>query len=357
MGWSSWYSYGGAVTQVDMEKAFEAMTDRSLSSDGTSLHDHGYVHAKLDDGWQACRSGVDNGFHDEHGTPLVNTTKFPDMSAMTRRARARGLVPEFYVNNYICHEGQPKTAARYDTVMRGSAAFLFDTGFGGVKIDSGGPYMICSAGPSCFATLRSTSPPSTACRCGWRTATREGSPRTRCMIGLPLRAVRTHKRRRKAAELQRTSEAGSTDDDEEKLWVGFNEYAVVGGLAAFCVSAYCTPTGGGWKRLRGGSSFVPIEARRRDTTVKAVTQRPTRTPSVTMSDEADDESDTAPVNAAEALQDRLDKTGLVPTEPQGFDGDGFGGYLLPYAGGLILTLLLTSAAFSALVLGSGSAPK
>lgn len=179
----------------------------------------------------------------------------------------------------------------------------------------------------------------------------------RCMIGLPLRAVRTQKRRRKAAELQRTSEAGSTDDDEEKLWVGFNEYAVVGGLAAFCVSAYCTPTGGGWKRLRGGSSFVPIEARRRDTTVKAVTQRPTRTPSVTMSDEADDESDTAPVNAAEALQDRLDKTGLVPTEPQGFDGDGFGGYLLPYAGGLILTLLLTSAAFSALVLGSGSAPK
>ena len=30
----------------------------------------------------------------------------------------------------------------------------------------------------------------------------------------------------------------------------------------------------------------------------------------------------------------------------GFDGNGFGGYLLPYAGGLLLTLLLTSAAFS-----------
>ena len=66
--------------------------------------------------------------------------------------------------------------------------------------------------------------------------------------------------------------------------------------------------------------------------------------------------DTTSTNAVDALQDRLDQTGLVPKEPQGFDGAGFSGYLLPYAGGLLLTLLLTSAAFSALVLGSGSAP-
>ena len=79
-------------------------------------------------------------------------------------------------------------------------------------------------------------------------------------------------------------------------------------------------------------------------------------PLLVMSDEADESESDEPTSAVDALQDRLDKTGLVPTEAQGFDGAGFGGYLLPYAGGLLLTLLLTSAAFSALVLGSGSAP-
>ena len=37
LGWSSWYAYGSDVTQRDMERAYSAMADRSLSGDGTSL--------------------------------------------------------------------------------------------------------------------------------------------------------------------------------------------------------------------------------------------------------------------------------------------------------------------------------
>lgn len=50
-GWSSWYSFGGGVTQAKMEATFEKLTNRSaVKGATTSLHDHGYVFANLDDG-------------------------------------------------------------------------------------------------------------------------------------------------------------------------------------------------------------------------------------------------------------------------------------------------------------------
>ena len=65
-----------------------------------------------------------------------------------------------------------------------------------------------------------------------------------------------------------------------------------------------------------------------------------------MNEESDGKSDEAPASAVDALQDRLDKTGLVPKEPQGFDAEGFGGYLLPYAGLVVGALLLAGGAFA-----------
>ena len=45
MGWRSWSSLGGGVTQEKMEKQMEAMVDKSRDVDGkpTSLLDLGYI--------------------------------------------------------------------------------------------------------------------------------------------------------------------------------------------------------------------------------------------------------------------------------------------------------------------------
>jgi len=186
----------------------------------------------------------------------------------------------------------------------------------------------------------------------------------RSSLLLPFTIVRGERRRRKQAELDRVNGVARP----VAAWAGLNEHAALGAVAAFCASAYITPSGS-WKRYRGGAALCGSNGRLQRSHLSSpasrlepagLQPRPLRTRVLLMSDEAGGpsrESDDAPISAAEALQDRLDKTGLVPTEPQGFDGSGFGGYLLPYAGGLVLTLLLTSAAFSALVLGSGSAPQ
>jgi hypothetical protein len=36
----------------------------------------------LDDNWQECGAGVHNGFHDAGGNPIINKTKFPNMTGM-----------------------------------------------------------------------------------------------------------------------------------------------------------------------------------------------------------------------------------------------------------------------------------
>jgi hypothetical protein len=125
-----------------MEAGYRAMADRSRG--GVSLLDVGYVHAKLDDGWQACHSGFNgSSFHGPDGRPLVNKTKFPNITAMTAVAASLGLKPAMYYNNYICHESMPPggvDGSRYKQMLQGSVDFLFDQGFDGVKIDSGGPF-------------------------------------------------------------------------------------------------------------------------------------------------------------------------------------------------------------------------
>ena len=45
----------------------------------------------LDDGWQACGQGVNGGFHDKDGVPLMDPKKFPDVSGMTAKAHSLGL--------------------------------------------------------------------------------------------------------------------------------------------------------------------------------------------------------------------------------------------------------------------------
>ena len=65
--------------------------DRLVDGKPTSLLDLGYVNCGLDDGWQDCGAGVYGSFHDIDGNPIVDLTKFPNMSSMTHHGHSLGL--------------------------------------------------------------------------------------------------------------------------------------------------------------------------------------------------------------------------------------------------------------------------
>ena len=46
-------------------------------------------------GWQACGQGPNGGFHDASGRPMMNSTRFPNVTAMTALAHSLGLSPGF----------------------------------------------------------------------------------------------------------------------------------------------------------------------------------------------------------------------------------------------------------------------
>ena len=116
----------------------DGLTDRRRLVDGkpTSLLDLGYNQIGMDDGWQACGSGVNGSFHAADGTPLRNTTRFPNVKAMNAKAHALGLKTDWYVNNCICKE-QRKLATGF--AAAGNAKALAALGFDGAKIDNCGP--------------------------------------------------------------------------------------------------------------------------------------------------------------------------------------------------------------------------
>ena len=88
-----------SINQTLIVAQYEAMVSRARTVDGvpTSLLDLGYKSAGIDDCWQECGSGPGGiGFHDASGYPIVNKTRFPDMRAMTAKARSLGLTPGWY---------------------------------------------------------------------------------------------------------------------------------------------------------------------------------------------------------------------------------------------------------------------
>ena len=74
-----------------MQKTMDALVRVMDGAGNTSLASLGYTHAGLDDFWQACGTGVNGSFHDYEGNPLINLTRFPNMSAMTEHGHERGL--------------------------------------------------------------------------------------------------------------------------------------------------------------------------------------------------------------------------------------------------------------------------
>lgn len=110
MGFRTWNQFGLQVNQTMMEDIVRSMSARTRTVDSkpTSLVDLGYKHAGIDDGWQLCNSGPSRkGFHNASGFPIVDTTKFPNMRALTAFARSHGVTPGWYANNCHCADHSP----------------------------------------------------------------------------------------------------------------------------------------------------------------------------------------------------------------------------------------------------------
>ena len=137
-GWRSWNQMGADINQTQHEAIARALADRSRLVDGkpTSLLDLGYDRIGMDDNWQACGTGVNGSFHAADGTPLWNTTRFPDVRAMNARIHQLGLKSDWYINNCICPETGKLPPGVADA---GNAKALPMLGFDGVKIDGCGP--------------------------------------------------------------------------------------------------------------------------------------------------------------------------------------------------------------------------
>ena len=83
-----------------------------------------------------CGTGVNGSYHNSSGWPLVNTTRYPDMKAMTDRARKLGLRPGFYMDTCECAERSGwEDPAQLLQHYVGDTSFLYDMGFDNVKID------------------------------------------------------------------------------------------------------------------------------------------------------------------------------------------------------------------------------
>jgi hypothetical protein len=128
-----------------MEQTFRAMVDRSRTVDGkpTSLRDLGYVHAGIDDGFQACGTGPQaegggkRGFHNGSGFPNVDLDKFPDMNKLTAYAHSLGIVPGWYANNCHCAD-HSEICEGLGLCYHGDVAATVAYGFLGLKVDGCG---------------------------------------------------------------------------------------------------------------------------------------------------------------------------------------------------------------------------
>jgi alpha-galactosidase len=96
MGWRDWNQYGGDISQDIMISTMNAMV-APFPGTNVSLASVGFRDVGLDDVWQLCGSyGPANyTYHDVDGNPVVNTARFPNMSALPATAHALGLTAGF----------------------------------------------------------------------------------------------------------------------------------------------------------------------------------------------------------------------------------------------------------------------
>lgn len=134
-GFRTWNQFGARISQQLMAELVDAMVSKKRTVNGVpmSLADLGFTDVGIDDGWQACHSGVNGGYHDADGTPLVNSSIFPDLKAVTAYAHSHNLTSGWYGNNCIC-------ADKSNSILnfQGDVKALIEYGFDSVKYDSCG---------------------------------------------------------------------------------------------------------------------------------------------------------------------------------------------------------------------------
>jgi len=144
-GWRSFNAFTDFINQSLIEHQYVKLVERTRLVDGvkTSLLDLGYVTAGIDDSWQACNSGPGGvGFHNKSGFPIVNETRFPDLRAMTKRAKQLGIKPGWYGNNCECREERPfcemSPNGTNNSCFLGDVAATLYYGFESIKLDGCG---------------------------------------------------------------------------------------------------------------------------------------------------------------------------------------------------------------------------
>lgn len=81
MGWSSWYSYSGGVSQENILKTARLMVESGLAQ-------YGYSYINIDDCWQGSRGGKFQA--------IQPNKRFPDMKSMCREIHRLGLKAGIY---------------------------------------------------------------------------------------------------------------------------------------------------------------------------------------------------------------------------------------------------------------------
>ncbi len=136
IGWRSWNFFRQNISQAAILAQVDALTFRP-HKDKPSLFEVGYSHIGIDDGWQACGTGVNGSFHDKNGEPLINLTRFPDMKRMNIEAHSKGVKMGWYANNCGCSEAKQfgHIGGHVKQDAQTAAELLFD----GIKVDGCGP--------------------------------------------------------------------------------------------------------------------------------------------------------------------------------------------------------------------------
>ena len=95
-GWRSWNAFYLDINEQRIYAQAEAMV-RPMEGQNTPLSNAGFRSIGIDDGWQACGSGVNGSFHNAHGVPLVNESRFPDLARLNAKIHALGLKSGWYL--------------------------------------------------------------------------------------------------------------------------------------------------------------------------------------------------------------------------------------------------------------------
>jgi len=144
MGWRSWNAFHLNINDKVVRDIVDAITSRARLVDGkaTSLADLGYGRVGIDDGWQACGTGWQGSFHAKDGTPLVNSSTFPDLKALVHYGHSKDVKMGWYSINCHCldtYKVQRNADKDWASRVYSAEIKLIDSaGFDGVKIDNCG---------------------------------------------------------------------------------------------------------------------------------------------------------------------------------------------------------------------------